>query len=85
MSERRDIEWFTTNPPKGGRSRPYDGPQRGWKLHAVPVTAEEVRRNIAFGEIDDRRALCGLLPSNGWGLDFWIEDRCERCAKAAER
>jgi hypothetical protein len=79
------VEWFTTGINPRAPRRDYDGQQRGWRLHAVNVTQEEVSANIPFGAIRERRALCGLQPRHGWGLDFWIEDKCVRCEKILQR
>lgn len=71
------IQWLTTAPNPRTPATGFDAGQRGWKLHAV-IADDKAK----FGEIAGERALCGLLPSHGWGLDLFIEDKCSRCVKA---
>ena len=69
------IQWLTTSPNPRSAATGHDAGQRGWRLHAV-----EADENQKFTEIRGRRALCGVLPRHGWGLDMFVEDRCKRCA-----
>lgn len=68
--------WLTTAPNPRTPATGHDAGQRGWRLHAVEAPAD-----ATFPEIGHRRALCGLRPRHGWGLDMFIEKRCERCAR----
>lgn len=60
------IQWLTTVPNRDG--------QQGWRRHAV-----EANQTETLGGLRRRRAVCGLVPRNGWGLDLFIEDKCARC------
>lgn len=79
------IEWLTTAPNPRVPAYGFDAGQRGWKLHAVEMGNDTISYKVTFADVKWTRALCGLLPSHGWGLDLFIEDKCERCAKAASR
>jgi hypothetical protein len=70
------LHWLTTAPNPRSSAMGYDAGQRGWKLHAVETTSK------SFKEIRFVSATCGLLPSHGWSLDLFIEDKCSRCAAA---
>lgn len=74
------IQWLTTAPNPRVRGYGADDGQRGWKLHAVIADDSQL-----FADIRNSRALCGLLPSHGWGLDLFIEDKCARCADKVGR
>ena len=65
------YEWLTTQPNPRSPATGYDAGQRGWKLHLVDVEGEHTPS-----------AVCGLRPRHGWGLDMFINDKCERCVKA---
>ena len=67
------VQWLTTAPNPRVVSYTEDAGQRGWRLHAV-----EAEESETFKDVRERRALCGLLPSHGWGLDFFIEAKCSR-------
>lgn len=69
-----EIQWFTTAPSGKAHTHSADDGQTGWKLHAV--AAED---HLTLDDIKNVRALCGLLPRHGWGLDLFIEDKCSRC------
>lgn len=69
------IYWLTTMPNPRARNSGYDAGQRGWKLHAVESKSD------SFKETRWTRALCGVLPAHGWGLDMFIEDECKRCLR----
>lgn len=74
------MQWLTTSPnPRSRRSSIThpDAGQRGWRVHAV-----EARPDETFEAVKGRPALCGLRPRHGWGMDAFIVDKCERCAKA---
>jgi hypothetical protein len=43
-----------------------------WKLHAIPALP---------GDVNGRRALCGALARNGWGLHPLVAVRCGRCVE----
>ncbi len=70
------IHWLTTapNPRYIHKTHSADDGQRGWRMHAVNAPEK-----ATFEEIKTRRAVCGLLPGTGWGLDLFIEQKCARC------
>jgi hypothetical protein len=73
------VTWISTNDKNGG------GPwQSGWKEHAVPLLdgEDENMSSVALGK---RRALCGLRPRHGWGIDLFIDEKCKRCEAEAGR
>lgn len=74
------IEWLTTAPNPRSPATGYDAGQRGWRLHAVETNGCDT-----FRQIRCFRALCGLTPAHGWGLDMFIETRCKRCTYFATR
>jgi hypothetical protein len=63
------IHWLTTSPNPRSSATGHDAGQRGWKLHAVDL------------DVNVHRALCGLFPRHGWGLDLFIDDKCKKCVK----
>lgn len=72
-----NIGWFTTSPHpwKKAHTHGADDGQVGWKLHAVPVDEK--------GQPQKRgKALCGIWPKHGWGMDAFIDAECTRCAAA---
>jgi hypothetical protein len=69
------IHWLTTN---ANPRLPGWTEQHGWKLHAVELPAE-----AKFSQARGRSALCGLVARHGWGLDLFIEAKCERCERKA--
>jgi ubiquinone biosynthesis protein COQ9 len=73
------MHWLTTAPNPRTSATGVDAGQRGWRLHAIKTENEN------FSEIRFVRAACGLLPSHGWSLDIFIEDKCTRCARALEK
>jgi hypothetical protein len=70
------MPWLTTAPNPKSSATGYDAGQRGWKLHYIDSDAN------SFKLIRWKRAMCGLQPAHGWGLDAFIEDKCERCRRA---
>lgn len=72
------VLWLTTAPSGRARTHGADDGQTGWRLHAVPGRPDET-----FAQIGKREAICGVRPGTGWGLDFFIERPCKRCAKKA--
>lgn len=70
------YQWLTTAPNPRSSATGYDAGQRGWKLHAVKADDD-----VKFSDIRFESALCGCLPSHGWGLDMFIEDKCKRCER----
>lgn len=76
------MEWRTTAPDPHRVSFTMDKGQRGWKLHLVKLGK---LTSPLHGGIDVSRALCGLVPSHGWCLDLFIEDRCSVCVRIAAR
>jgi hypothetical protein len=70
----KGLEWVTTNPSPFVKKYGYDQGQRGWRLHLV---------NPKDGNY--AKALCGLTPSHGWGVDWYIESECKNCVKKAKR
>lgn len=71
-----EYEWLTTAPDPRHPGTGHDAGQRGWRTHAVKVGGN---KRITFAELASKRALCGLRPSHGWGMDLYIEERCSRC------
>lgn len=69
-------QWLTTAPNPRRTSAGHDGGQRGWRLHAVQASSSETLEAVRF-----RTAACGLQPRYGWGLDMFIDEKCERCAR----
>lgn len=67
--------WLTTAPGDSSKTHSADQGQRGWKLHLVYVPDF----NNPARKLRGLRAVCGLRPYKGWGLDMFIEDRCSRC------
>lgn len=75
------IQWLTTRSSGKSHTHSADDGQTGWRLHAVP--AQPSQRLTGIGRV---RALCGLRPRRGWGLDLFIDEKCRRCAlRAKER
>ena len=74
--EETQIRWLTTNanPRLAGWTEKH-----GWKMHAVPVSDDAAK----FSDIKRVRALCGLRPRHGWGIDLFIEAKCACCQKKA--
>lgn len=70
------IHWVTTSPNPRSRATGYNAGQKGWKLHAI-----EAPTNAKFSEIKFKQALCGKRAKYGWGLDMFIEDKCQKCLK----
>lgn len=84
------IDWLTTSPnpsPRAYKGGPDCG-QRGWRLHAVVDPQWNIEPSVwdLKGPKRSRtKALCGLSPRHGWGIDMFIEDRCERCEAILDR
>ena len=73
------ARWMTTqpHPTRPAHTDGYDQGQTGWKLHVIYGPEKKLfDRPYA-------KALCGLRPANGWGLDLYIDDLCTRCLAAA--
>ena len=71
-------EWLTTESnPRRHRTFFGDDGITGWKLHFIPE-----QQDYPETEYRSHRALCGLRAKYGWGIDLFIEDQCERCARA---
>lgn len=70
------TKWLTTAPNPRSSATGHDAGQRGWKLHAI-MTDSQTFKDIRF-----KASACGLIPTHGWGLDLFIEDKCARCLKA---
>lgn len=68
--------WVTTAPNPATPATGFDAGQKGWRLHAVPGFESET-----FEQISGRRSACGVLPSHGWSLDLFIEEKCARCVR----
>jgi hypothetical protein len=76
MSDRKiEMQWLTTAPNPRSPATGFDAGQRGWRTHAV-----ECKIGSNFGDVRFVSAACGLRPAHGWGLDTFIEDKCQRCA-----
>jgi hypothetical protein len=83
------VRWATTTPHpwKPSHTHGADDGQIGWRLHLVAF-GERTRERLGrdrYETIDVSKALCGLRPRHGWGLDMFVEDECSRCIKAAEK
>lgn len=74
------IQWLTTLPSGKAHTCETDDGVTGWRTHAV-----EADEATLFKDIRDRRALCGLRPRHGWGMDLFIEDKCARCRRVLEK
>lgn len=80
MSGRMPItHWLTTAPNPRTPATGVNAGQRGWRQHAVTTGWDN------FKQIRFVAAECGMTPSHGWGLDGFIEDKCERCLRALSR
>ncbi len=75
-----NIQWLTTVPNPHVRGYGPDDGQRGWRLHAVEADGSETS-----GQLRWKRALCGLWPGHGWGVDLFIDEPCIRCVKRARK
>ena len=76
-----EWQWLTTAPKPGSStfSTP-DAGQRGWRTHAVRATTETTLTLLRW-----KRSACGMMPRHGWGLDAFIDEKCERCTAALKR
>ena len=82
------IEWLVTSPHPKHSGAGWDSGIRGWKLHAVIDPKYDIEPSVwdLKGPMRSKtRALCGLRPRHGWGVDLFIEDECERCAAIVEK
>ena len=72
MTKATPVEWRTTQPHPYKRAHRHgaDQGQLGWRLHAVPKQENQLKSG---------KALCGVRPTHGWGLDLFITDTCDRC------
>lgn len=72
------IVFCTTSPNPRVRASGPDCGQKGWRLHAVYGLPLD-----SFESLKRSRALCGVRPRHGWGIDLFIEDPCLRCVAKA--
>ena len=79
------IEWLTTAPNLRVRGYGADDGQRGWKLHAIEMGNDTISYKVTLADVRYEPALCGLRAAHGWGVDLFIEDKCQRCTKAVNR
>lgn len=70
------IHWLTTAPNPKSPATGFDAGQRGWRLHAV-----EAPEKAKFADIAKQAAVCGTRPAHGWGIDLFIDERCDRCVR----
>lgn len=72
------VQWLCTNPSGKSHTHGADDGRTGWKWHAVEATEQ-----TTLQEVKRRRALCGLLPRNGWTLDLFMDTnlKCKRCVE----
>lgn len=70
-------QWLTTSPNPRVKGYGADDGQRGWRTHAVWADEE-----ANFADITFTRAACGLRAAHGWGMDMFVNHKCERCVKA---
>lgn len=82
------LLWMTTAPSGRAHTHGADDGQTGWRLHLVDekqlVDKKKWTRHGVI-VIAQGRALCGLRPGTGWGLDLFIDEPCARCKRAAEK
>jgi len=64
------VKWLATYPNPRRPATGVNAGLTGWKLHAV--TEEELKFKYP-------KALCGLVAKYGWGVDFFVEDKCKKC------
>ena len=76
MPNDEPIQWLTTAPNPNVKATGFDASQRGWKLHAVYALD-----SATWESIKTRKAVCGVTPAHGWGVDLYIEDKCKNCMK----
>lgn len=74
------VQWLTTAPSRYRPSTGFDAGTTGWCVHAVPADQAET-----FEAVRERRAICGLLPRFGWGLDLFITKQCQHCLRVIDR
>lgn len=87
------LQWQTTNPNpiNPAHTHKMDAGQVGWRLHLVDVgqtivpSIQSPIMNRNHSEIDKSKAVCGLVPKHGWGLDFFIDTLCSRCVARAKK
>lgn len=70
-------QWLTTLPNPRSRATGTDAGTVGWKTHALAVSSTALLSHFRRA-----RAVCGLLPAHGWGMDLFIERKCARCLRA---
>lgn len=75
------YEWAVTAPNPRHPGTGYDAGQRGWRLHLV----EGGKVDWVMRDRYKAPALCGLIPSHGWGMDLFIDTPCARCEAVAEK
>ena len=68
------VQWLTTYPSGRAHTHGADDGQTGWRTHAV-VASDDMKLPLK-----NVRAICGLMPRHGWGMDLFIERKCARCA-----
>jgi hypothetical protein len=73
----KPVQWLTTAPNPRSSTKGFDAGQRGWRMHAVRADDQET-----LDSVSGRPALCGLVPSHGWSVDLFIDQKCKRCVKA---
>lgn len=88
------IEWLTTRPNPRVVCHTADSGQRGWRVHAVEISDSDKQLSLieatSYVYSDGvrssmgKRALCGLRPQHGWGMDLFIEQRCAKCERASD-
>jgi len=71
------IEWLTTAPNPRVTSYTADDGQRGWSTHAVEIAGKKT----TLEDVRTFRAICGLRPRHGWGMDLFIKKKCVKCAR----
>jgi len=83
-----NLHFMTTVSSGKSKTHGADDGVTGWKLHLVDLAgAVNATARTKYGPVvtPHVRAFCGLYPKLGWGIDLFIEDKCERCIKKAEK
>ena len=80
------IEWLTTGVNPRVRQTGFDAGQRGWRLHALLLPNSAMDAPVLFNrQVRHGRALCGIQPAHGWGMDLFIDEPCSKCIRALNK
>jgi len=75
-----ERHWVTTNPNPRSSAKGWDAGQVGWRLHLV-----EIPGGTPIEDEGKIRAICGLRARYGWGVDLFIDRRCEKCVAKVQK